>query len=172
VLALVLADRDDVGLVQEDVRRLQHGVREEAGGDELLRLGLVLELGHPAQLAEARDRAEQPSGLGMRGDVALDEDRRALRVEADGEQQRGEREGRLAQVGRVVLDGDRVQVDDAEEGVAVLLHGDVLAHRADVVAEVLGSCGLDAGKNAHGRRLRGSMGLYGEDRAGGLWVRR
>ena len=74
VLALVLADRDRVGLVEQDVRRLEHGVAEEAGRDEVLPVALVLELGHPAQLAVARDRAEQPGRLGMRGHVALDED--------------------------------------------------------------------------------------------------
>ena len=37
VLPLVVADRDDVGLVEEDVARHQHRVGEEAGGDELAR---------------------------------------------------------------------------------------------------------------------------------------
>ena len=46
VLALVVADRDDVGLVQEDVAGHQHRVREEPGRDELLVGGLVLELRH------------------------------------------------------------------------------------------------------------------------------
>ena len=49
VLALVVADRDDVGLVEEDVARHQHRVREEAGGDELALLRLLLELRHPAR---------------------------------------------------------------------------------------------------------------------------
>ena len=35
VLALVVADRDLVGAVGEDVRRLEHRVEEQAGGDEL-----------------------------------------------------------------------------------------------------------------------------------------
>ena len=58
VLPLVVADRDDVGLVEQDVAGHQHGVVEEPGGDELLLLGLLLELRHSAQLAEARDRAQ------------------------------------------------------------------------------------------------------------------
>ena len=37
VLALVVADRDEIGLVEEDVARHQHGVREERGRDELVR---------------------------------------------------------------------------------------------------------------------------------------
>ena len=73
MLTLVVADRDEVGLVEQDVAGHQDRVGEEAGGDELLLLGLVLELRHPAQLAEARDRAEQPGRLGVRLDVALGE---------------------------------------------------------------------------------------------------
>ena len=85
------------------------------GGDELLPVALLLELRHPAELAVARHRREQPRRLGVRGHVALREDRRALRVEAGREEQRREVERALAQVGRVVVDRDRVQVDDAEE---------------------------------------------------------
>ena len=73
VLPLVVADRDDVGLVEQDVAGHQHRIREERGRDELVPVGLVLELRHPAQLAVARDRAEQPRRLGVRGDVALRE---------------------------------------------------------------------------------------------------
>ena len=50
---------------------------------------------------------------------------------------------------RVVVDGDRVQVDDAEERLAVLLRRRVLAEAADVVAEVLVAGRLDAGEDPH-----------------------
>src|SRR6185312_4116137 len=54
VLALVLADRYLVGLVEQNVGRLQHRVAEQPEA-RLLRTApgrLVLELGHPAELAE------------------------------------------------------------------------------------------------------------------------
>ena len=38
VLALVVADRNDVGLVEEDVAGHQHRIGEQAGGDEILSL--------------------------------------------------------------------------------------------------------------------------------------
>ena len=82
---------------------------------ELLAVAFLLELRHPAELAVARHRREQPGGLGVRRHVALRENRRALRVEAGRKEQRGEVERALAEVGRVVVDRDRVQVDDAEE---------------------------------------------------------
>ena len=112
-------------------------------------VGLVLELGHPVQLAEARHGAQQPSRLGVRGDVALREDGRALGVEPGREQHRREVERLLAEIVRVVLDADRVEVDDAEEALAALLRRRVLAEAADQVAEVLVARGLDAGKDAH-----------------------
>ena len=55
---------------------------------------LLLELRHPPELPVARHRREQPRRLGVRGHVALAEDRRALRVEPGREQHRREVEGR------------------------------------------------------------------------------
>ena len=153
VLPLVVADRDDVGLVEQDVARHQHGIGEEAGGDELLALALLLELGHAAELPEPGHGREQPRRLGMAGDVALQEERAAVGLEADREEQRRQVERAVVQILRVVVDRDRVQVDDAEERVALVLGRDVLAHRADVVADVFGTRGLDAGENAHGSHL-------------------
>src|SRR5581483_5285907 len=114
---------------------------------------LLLELGHPAELSVARDGREQPGGLGVRGHVALAERRRTVRIETGREQERREVERSAAEVLGVVVDGDRVQVDDAEEAVAALLRGGVLAEAADQVAEVLGARRLDAGKDPHGSIL-------------------
>ena len=84
VLALVVADGDAVGVVQEDVGRHQGRVGEQAGGDELAGVarGLVLELRHALQLADARGALEQPVELGVLGDMALHEDRAHVRVES------------------------------------------------------------------------------------------
>ena len=149
MLALVVADRHAIGAVEEDVARHQDRVREEPRGDELARLRLVLELRHPPELAEARDRRQQPARLGVRPHVALREDRRAVGVEPRREEHREEVERAVVQVLRVVVDRDRVQVDDAEERLAELLRLRVLAEAADVVAEVLVARRLDAREDPH-----------------------
>ena len=51
VLALIVSNRDAVGLVEQDVGGLQHRVGEQVGADGIAAGALLLELGHPAQLA-------------------------------------------------------------------------------------------------------------------------
>ena len=151
VLALVVAHRDRVGVVEEDVGRHQARVGEQAGPDRLLALPLVLELGHPAQLADGGGALEQPGEPGVLGHVALDEEGAALGVEADGQQVEGGVEGVGPQVGRVDLRGQGVQVDHAVEGVVVVLEGDPVAEGPEVVAEGEVAGGRDAGEDpAHG----------------------
>ena len=85
---LVLADRHVARPVDQDVGRLQQRVAEEAVGREvavLQLLDLVLVGRHALQPAERRAHREQREQLGVLGQAALDEDRRALRVEARGE---------------------------------------------------------------------------------------
>ena len=92
----------------------------------------------------------------MLADVALAEEDAALGIEPGGEQDRGGVVDALAQLGRVVVDGDRVQVDDAVDrrrrgSARAVLAVDVLADRADVVAEVLAPGRLDAAEDPRSR---------------------
>ena len=162
VLALVLADRHEVRAVEQDVGGLEDRVGEQADrGRALALLGrLVLELGHPAGLAEAGQAVEDPAELRVLGDLALHEDRRPGRVDAHRQQLRGRPQGALAQQLRVLLDGDRVQVGDEEERLVVALEVDPLAQRAEVVAEVEGVRGrLDARQHAGTRPALGHLRL-------------
>ena len=167
MLPLVVADRDDVGLVEQDVAGHQHRVGEEAGRDELPPLRLVLELRHPAQLAVARrrPRAARPPRR-ARVTWLWQKTVERSRVEPGGEQHRGEVERPLAQVVGVVLDRDRVQVDDAEVRLALLLRGCVLAEAADVGCR--GACRRSAGcpRRSSSRRFS-PFGAHDERPSGG-----
>ena len=102
VLALVVADGHRVGVVQEDVGRHQHRVGEQARPDRLLAGALLLELGHPLQLAVGGGALEEPFERGVLGDLALYEERAAIRIEPDGDQadRRCRRSAREAPRGR------------------------------------------------------------------------
>ena len=150
MLALVLADGDLVGLVQQDVRDLQDRVREQAdrGAVGALLRGLVLELRHPgASPKPVRHSITQLSWV-CSGTWLCTKTRAALRVETGGQQLRGGEAGVVPQRLRVLRDGDRVQVDDHVERVVRLLQRHPLAHGAEVVAEVERTGGgLDPGEH-------------------------
>ena len=114
---------------------------------DLVALALLLELGHPAQLAHGGGALEQPGQSGVLGDVALDEDGAALRVEPDGEEVACGIERVAPEHGRVDLVGEGVQVDHAVEGVAVVLEGHPVPEGPEVVAEGEVARGGDAGQD-------------------------
>ena len=77
-----------------------------------------------------------------------------LRVDAQCDQLRGGDQAAPAERGRVLLDGDRVQVDDAVEGLGVLLQPHPLPQCAQVVAEVeRARRRLDAGEHTGKRHV-------------------
>ena len=123
---------------------MQDRIVEDPDADRLLALRLLLELRHPAQLAEGRDAVEDPGQLGVGEHVALDEQGAAGRVEAGGEQDRRRPAGPVGQAGGVVGQRDRVEIDDAVEGVVAVLGVDPLADGTEVVAEMHLAGGLDA----------------------------
>ena len=93
---------------------MEHRVEEQAGPDQLLlALGLVLELGHPLQVAVRGHRGQQPRQLGVLAHVGLAEQDAPLGVEPGSDQHRRRVEHVGGQGGRVVGDARGVQVDDA-----------------------------------------------------------
>src|SRR6185369_1042498 len=79
---LVLADRDAVGAVDDDVGGLQDRVGEQRVVDVVGLLLLLLLVGRrPLDPADRRDGREQPGQLRVLGAVALDEERALRRVE-------------------------------------------------------------------------------------------
>ena len=73
VLLLVDADRHDIGLIQQDIRRHQHRIGEQPGVDVVgVLCALVLELRHAGKLTEHGEAVEQPCQLGVLRHVRLD----------------------------------------------------------------------------------------------------
>ena len=152
MLLLVLADGHMRGAIQQDVRRHQHRIIVEPNGSVLAVLaGLLLELGHAAEPADARDAVEDPGKLGMARDLALVEHDVLLRIDAGGDEGRGHLAGVAGELGRAAPDvdalRDRVHVDDAIDAVMGFLHLHEVDDRAEVIAEMQITRRLDAGKN-------------------------
>ncbi len=144
VLFLVLADGDEVTVVDEDVCGHEDGVGEEPviGGEAAS--GFVFVAVAVFEHGHGRQGAEDPCEFTDFGDVALAEEGGFGGVEAAGEEVEGEVEDVGAEGFGVLETGERVVVGDEVEGVAFVLEGDGGLHHAEVVAEVQTAGGLDA----------------------------
>ena len=93
MVGLVLADGDDVGLVDDDVRGLEERISQEAVGVELLvgeLLLLFLEGRDALQPGEGRDHGQEEMELGVLLDRRLDEEDALLGIEAQAEEVAGD----------------------------------------------------------------------------------
>ena len=132
VLALVVADRHPVRVVQQDVRRHQDRVRQQGQPDVRLPGALLLELDHPLRLPVPGHALEQVVQLGVRGHVGLHVQQARVGVNAGGEKQCG------------VLEGAHDQDDRVDLALGVH-HG---ADRAEVVAQLQRAGRFEAGESA------------------------
>ena len=149
MLLLILTDRHEVGLIDENIRRHQHRVGEQARGDVVRVLGgLVLELRHAAQLAELRVAAEHPRKLRVLGHMALNEHDVLRGVKPAGDVLRELVDRAAAQVGGILAHGDGVHIHDAVQAVVLLLQAHPVLDGAHVGAERQLAAGLDAAENS------------------------
>ena len=109
--------------------------------------GLVLELGHAAQLAELRVAAEHPRKLRVLGHMALNEHDVLLRVESAGDILRQLLQTSAAQISRDLPDGNGVHIDDTIDALIFVLQSDPVFDRPHIRAERQIAAGLDTGKN-------------------------
>ena len=147
MLDLVLAHRNEVGEVEQDVRRLQHGIVEEPRHHLLLPRRLFLERHLPLELAERRDRVEDPGEFGMFGHLRLHEQRRLRRVDPGGEEAHRHLVRAPLQVRRLVGRDDGVVVDHAEERLELVLQLHPVLHRPEIVSYVQFARRLDAAED-------------------------
>ena len=133
---MILAYRDLVGAVKQNVRGLQHWVVQYPGVNALLPLRLFLELGLALELSERRNGVEKPGQLGMFRNLRLHEQRGRARIDSRREQADRHLAPALAQLHGVVPGRDRVIVDDADDRVEFVLQLRPVFHRAEIVADV------------------------------------
>ena len=149
MLALILAHRHQIRLVQQDVGGHQHRIGEQARRDVVGVLGgLGLELGHAAQLAELGVAAQDPAQLRVLGHVALDKHDVLLGIQAAGDILSQLVNAALAQRGGILPHGDGVHVHDAVQAVVLVLQIHPILDGAHVGAQSQLTGGLDAAEDS------------------------
>jgi len=137
---LVLADRNKVCPVNQDVRRLQQRIPQEAVRAEVLIFDVLalLFVGRDAlEPPERRDHAEQQVQFGMLRNMRLDEQSRLLRIQPGRQEIRGDFDTALFHARGVgVIRCERVPVGDEKKAVILLLQAHPVLQGADVMSEV------------------------------------
>ena len=136
MLALILADRHLVGVVEQNVGRHQDRVGQQRDPDLFLAAGLLLELDHALGLAIARGALQQVVQLGVLGHMRLHHEQARVRIGARGQQQRGELQRSPPHVVGLVVERQRVQVGNEHHGVRDGLLGHDRPDRAHIVAQM------------------------------------
>ena len=111
MLLLILPHRDIIRLVEENIRRHKSGIGKKAAVDVILIFGgLILELGHTAELTEHGVAVENPAQLGMLVNMGLNEEGILFRIQATGDVLGQLLQCPPAQCRRVLTDSNRVHI--------------------------------------------------------------
>ena len=148
---LVGPDRHQSGAVQQNVRRLQQRIAKKAVGVEVLVLQVLLQFlvrWHPLQPAQRTDHRQQEVQLGVLGHLRLDEQRGRARADPGGQPVHRHAHDVLRDfAGTLVVSGQRMPVDDAEEAFVLMLQPDPVLQYAVVVAKVQSAAGAHTGNH-------------------------
>ena len=148
MLLLIVSHRDKVRLVEEDIRRHESGVSEQTAVDVFRVLGgLILKLGHPAELAEHSIAVEDPAQLRMLVNMGLNEESVLLRIQAAGNILSQLLQGPPPQSRRLLPHCDGVHIGHKIVAVELLGPGAPVTDGPQIVAQMQVSAGLDAGEH-------------------------
>ena len=147
VLPLVVADRDEARVVKKDVGGHQRRIGEKPRAGALALLAaLLLELRHALEPTQWDEALQDPRELGVRRDVRLDKHGLVF-PDPTGLEDGGKVQRVLPKSGRVLWHRDRVEIHDAEDVLVAILVTHPVANRAEVVADMEATAGLDPGKD-------------------------
>jgi len=148
MLLLVVADRNVGCPVKQNVGCHERRIGEQAQRSIFAILaGLVLELRHAVHPADARHAVEDPCKLRVLRHAALVEDDMRLRIDAGCEIGCSDGTRLLLQIFMHQLGRQGVKVDHTVDAVMAFLQSDEFADRAQIVAQVKITGGLDTGKD-------------------------
>ena len=149
MLLLILANRHEIRLIQQNVTGHQAGVSKQTCVDVICILcRFVLELGHAAQFAEHGVAIQYPTKLRMLVHMGLNEQGVFLRVEAAGDVLCQLLQSTPAQISRILPHGNGMQVSHKVEAFILICTFCPILHRAQIRAQSQISGGLDAGEHS------------------------
>ena len=148
VLALVIPDRDDSGVVEQNVRCHQNRILQQPIADCLGFFGFRFELRHAFEPTEGRDTGQQPAKFGMLRHAGLDGERTDGWVNPGSEVKPGDLANFFAQLFRLLVHRNSVEINDAKNALVFMLQLDPITEGAKVVAYMKVSGRLHPGEDS------------------------
>ena len=145
MLFLVTPDGDDVGIVNQNIRRHQDRIGEQAVIGGKAAGDLVLVTGAALQQAHGRDGGQHPRQFRDFRHVGLAEQQRLARVQAAGQEIQRHVQCSAASFGGVHQGGHGMVISDEVKRLALLLQFDGGLHHAEIIPQVQRARGLNAG---------------------------
>ena len=136
VLTLIDADGYEICLIQENIRRHEHGIVHQSHVHVFgVAGGFILVLRHALHFAHIRDGIEHPREFGVRRDVGLHVERALFGIDAAGDIERGKFERAAAQKRRLLPHRDGVHIGNGVKTGEFALHIHPITDRADIISD-------------------------------------
>ena len=145
MLCLVLSDRNEICLIEKNIRCHEDRISEEADVD-IVRMfrALILELGHTVHLAHICEAVENPCEFRMGRYMGLIVNAGFLRIYSCCYIEREQRTGTFSQHCRILSDCDRVLVDNTVKTHVLICERDPVLQGSEIISEREISCRLHA----------------------------
>ena len=148
MLLLVLADRYEIRLIEQDIRGHQDRIGKEARIDIVfMLLRLILELGHTGQFAEHGVAAQNPAQLRVGRNMGLDKQGILFGIQAAGNIGSQLLNGPAAQVSGILTDRDRMLIRHKIITVKIIHPVCPVLDGSQIIAQMQVAAGLYAGQH-------------------------
>ena len=123
MLTLVVANRNFLCVIQQDVGRLKCGIRKQSSRNKIcFTLGrFVFELGHSTEFAKTDRALHDPTKLRVLGNMRLHKNRCNIWVKTHRKEHRRKFHGVLAKYPWCIGHGERMEVNDAVKDIILVL---------------------------------------------------
>ena len=136
MLFLIDADGHVIRLIQQNIRRHEHGIIHEPHVDIIgMLLRFILKLRHALHFPHVGERIQHPRKFGVRRDIGLHVQRAMFGIDPASDVERRKFKRTAPKLARLLPHGDRVQIGDRIKTVVLFLHAHPITDRARIVAD-------------------------------------
>ena len=146
MLLLIITYRDDLCIIEENVRRHENRIHEKTCRSGFLFFAFLLKLCHSRQFPRIGAACQNPGQLGMSGNIGLYKYRRFFWIHAHRQIESRHVAYAFSEFFRILRYCNRMQIHDTVDAVAVVLQFYELLQRSQIISDMYIARRLNSGK--------------------------